>query len=82
MRSRIFSLDEVLHETIEIHGQPDPGGAEAGGGRGGADETRWVRQIGRTADLGRASDPSAARTRAAFMLALYIKERFNKLSSH
>jgi len=31
LRSRIFSLEEVLHEAIEVYGQPDPGGAEAGG---------------------------------------------------
>jgi len=35
LRSRIFSLEEVLHEAIEIHAQPDPGGAEAGRGRDG-----------------------------------------------
>ena len=35
MRSRIFSLEEVLHEAIEVYGQSDSGGAEAGGGRDG-----------------------------------------------
>ena len=27
LRSRIFSLEEVLHEAIEVYGQPDSGGA-------------------------------------------------------
>jgi len=33
--SRIFSLEKVPHEAIEVDGQPDPGGAEADGGRDG-----------------------------------------------
>lgn len=32
LRRRIFSLEEVLREAIEIYGQPDHGGAEAGRG--------------------------------------------------
>ncbi len=35
MRSRIFLLEEVLFEAIEVYGQSDSGGAEAGGGRDG-----------------------------------------------
>jgi hypothetical protein len=33
LRSRIFPSEGVLHEAIEVYGQPDPGGAAAGGGR-------------------------------------------------
>ena len=33
LRSRIFSLEGVLHEEVDVHGQPVPGGAEAGRGR-------------------------------------------------
>ncbi len=33
MRSRVFSLEKVPHEMIEVYAQPDTGGAEAGGGR-------------------------------------------------
>lgn len=33
--SRIFSRGEVLHEEVEIHGQPDHGGGQEGGIRAG-----------------------------------------------